>query len=307
MVKLWHNVLVVLMLGNLYTPWSYTCDIPIFGNLKRYYNKMVAPKTKVAVVVISGVIQDSTVIVDQIKTFFERDDIKAIVLKIDSPGGAPGTAQTVHYVIRSLSQRYGKPIVAWIENIGTSAAYYIASAADYIICTPSALVASVGVISQFPYLKDFIEQFKAQYIVVTAGKYKGMGNPYLELTPEQRQAFEEHLKEVHERFIQDVLAARPQLLDRERVLWAEGQPIHGEKALELGLVDKLGSSLEVEEYLKLRLGGQIIWVHAPKKSQLARLLEGVDSQKRDHPYIQAIVDCFCERLGIYMNQNPVRL
>jgi protease-4 len=264
-----------------------------------YYDALTVPKTKVGLVTIAGEIREGSRMVYEIKTLLENKDIKALVLKIESPGGAPGTSQAVYDVIKRLSQKHGKPVVAWIENIGASGAYYIAAAANHIICTPSALVGSIGVYMARPYLKDFIEQFKARYIIMRSGKYKAAGSPFKESTPEEDAMFNAMLSEIRERFVMDVLAVRgKQLENTPREFWAEGQPINGDKALELGLVDEIGSQLTVEDRIKELAGitTEIEWVKPAKKSVLAKWLGG-DEGDDEHPYISAIVDRFCARLS----------
>lgn len=267
-----------------------------------YYDAITVPKTKVGLVTLSGEIREGSRTVYEIKALLEHKDIKALVLKIESPGGAPGASQAIYSAIKTLSQKHGKPIIAWIENIGASGGYYVAAAANYIICTPSALVGSIGVYMARPYLKDFIEQFKARYIIARAGKYKAAGSPFKESTPEDDAMFDAMLKELHERFIADILEVRPQLKDVPRDLWAEGQPINGDKAFELGLVDEIGSQLTVEERVKELAGiaTEIEWVKPAKKSALAKLL-GSDDGEDEHPYISAVVDRVYAKLDNRLN------
>jgi protease-4 len=287
------------------------CAMQVFQPMRtmtKLYKNVVTPKIKVGVVTVAGEIRESSQAVHELKSFLERGEIKAVVLKIDSPGGLPGAAQALYHEIRELSRKYNKPIVVWVENLAVSAAYYIASAADYIICTPSALVGSIGVVMAFPNLKEFIEQFKIHYTILTAGKYKAAGNQFNELTAEQKTMFSDLNKETHERFKQDVIMARKQLANIDSALWGEGQPMTGDTALALGLVDELGSQSTVEAYVKNRLGvvaaTDIEWVQPPKKTALARFLEG--SNGGDYPSLSFALEYALSRFGL-VTEAPLRL
>lgn len=276
---------------------------------KTYYSSITVPKTKVGVVTISGEIREGGRTVYEIKSLLEMDDIKALVLKIDSGGGAPGASQAMYYALKSLGKKHGKPIIAWVENMAASGAYYVAVAADYIVCTPSALVGSVGVYMSWPSLKDFIEQFKARYPIIKSGKYKAATYAFGEMTPEQREMFEAMMHEIHTCFIDDVLAARgAKLAASDRALWAEGQPVNGQTAFTLGLVDEIGSILTVEEVVK-RLAAittELEWVKPAKKSPLAKLLGGEDSDE-DYPYVTAFVNRLVGALGLHTMGSVARM
>jgi protease-4 len=276
--------------------------------VKTFYQNIVVPKTKVGVVTISGEIREGTRIVYEMKSLLENQEIRALVLRIDSPGGAPGASQAIYDAIRKLSKKHAKPIVAWVENIGASGGYYIAAAADYIVCTASALVGSVGVYMTLPYLKDFVEQYKVRCTVLKSGKYKAATHFCNQLTSEQEALFSTMLHEIHERFIEDILAVRTKLAGKDRRLWAEGQPINGEKALEIGLVDEIGSQLTVEEVVK-RLADittELEWVKPTKKSPLAKLLGGEDADD-DYPYMKAFVDHLASYVGYDAKSSPMRV
>ena len=266
---------------------------------KTYYQAITVPKTKIGIVTISGEIREGSRTVSEIQSLLANNEIKGLVLKIESPGGAPGASQAIYDVICKLRQKHGKPVIAWIENIGASGGYYIAAAADYIICTPSALVGSIGVYMARPYLKDFIEQFKARYIIMSSGKYKTAGSPFKESTPDEDAMFNAMLSEIRERFANDVFVVRgKQLENTPRELWTEGQVLNGDKAFELGLVDEIGSQITVEDRMKelANITTEIEWVKPSKKSALARFLGSEDSDD-DSPYITAIVDRVCMQLG----------
>ncbi|MCH7689109.1 MAG: S49 family peptidase, partial [Planctomycetes bacterium] len=119
-----------------------------FSGLRKTLEEAVAPKTQIGYLSVNGVIADSTFYVNNIQRFLKAPEIKALLIKIDSPGGFPGSAQAIFSALKRFKEK--KPVVAFIENMGTSAAYNIAVATNHIVASPSALVGSIGVWMQIP-------------------------------------------------------------------------------------------------------------------------------------------------------------
>ncbi len=159
---------------------------PLLHSLKKRYLGVFEPKTQVGYLGIKGVLSDSYYYTKQLKKMFKNSDIKAILLKIESPGAAAGTAEAIANEIDYLKKEYPKPIITLSENIDTSGAYYISVATDYIIAPPSALIGSIGTVipNQFK-VKDFLDQYKIQYTTIKTGEYKDSTNPFTNPTPEQ--------------------------------------------------------------------------------------------------------------------------
>ena len=131
---------------------------PLLQSIKQRYTKLLEPRSQVGYLSIKGLLYDSAHYTKHLKKFFENQDIKAIVLKIESPGGASGTAESIAHEIDLLKKEHPKPIITYSENICASGGYYIAAATDYIIAAPSTLIGSIGtsIRAQFQ-LKEFSE------------------------------------------------------------------------------------------------------------------------------------------------------
>lgn len=253
----------------------------IIKNVKDKFSNIAENKTKVAIVSLEGAISDSEKTIKKLRKYFEDKDIKAIVFKIDSPGGASGSSQDIFYEILSLKEQYNKKIISFVQNMAASGGYYVATATDHIIATPSAFIGSIGSYIAFPAIKNFIEQFKLKYEIIKSGDYKTAANPFAELTPEQRQMFQELSDNVYHQFIKDVAAQRKSLPNDYKE-WANGKIFTGEQAFKMGLIDELGSHSTVVKALKELAGieGKIEWVKAKTSANaLYSLLSGEDDDK----------------------------
>lgn len=243
--------------------------IPVLvGGITTLYNRYLDPRTQVAVLPIKGVLYDSSYHSKQLNRFFKDDQIKAILLKIECAGSASGTGSALFQELRDLKQIYPKPVIVLVENICASGGYYIASAADYIIASPMAMVGSIGVtIPYFFQLKDFAEYHKVKHIPLSAGAYKNATNPFSNVTPEQKQMLQAMIDDSYDQFASDIAQQRNLNLDQKKE-WADGLIFNGRQALQLGLVDELGSVSTAIKAIKEKADIQtdIKWVHAPSRT-----------------------------------------
>lgn len=241
----------------------------LIKSIKSQYTDMLETKTKVGVITIKGSINNSDEYVNNLKNFFENDSIKAIVLKIDSPGGVAGASQVIFNEIKILKCKHEKYVVAFIENIGASGAYWIATAANYIIAAPSAFVGSIGSYISHPNLKELIEHYKVKYEVIKSGEYKTTGNIFLDLTDKQRALLQNISDNVYQQFTTDIAAERKNL-PKDINAWADGKIFTGKQAYEIGLIDELGSQSSVLQVLKdkAKIEKKIEWVKPKKKEGL---------------------------------------
>ena len=167
----------------------------------------------------------------------ERDDrVKAILLRINSPGGTAAAAQEIYRELK----RVKKPVVVSIADIGASGAYWIACGADKIIASPASNVGSIGVIIIVPNLKGLFEKLGIEYVVVTKGKYKDLGNPARRLTEEERKILDAQAEIVYQQFI-EVVAENRKLSEAEVRELATGMAYLGEEAKKMKLIDELGN------------------------------------------------------------------
>jgi protease-4 len=179
-------------------------------------------------------------VIEGVRRAWEAPDAEALVLHIDSPGGSPVQSQRIYDELMRLRAQGDKPIIAVIEDIGASGAYYVAAAADRIVAAPASLVGSIGVINAGFGFKDAIERLGVERRVFTAGDNKAFLDPFSAISSEQREFWQQVLSTTHRQFIDDVKAGRgDRLADDERLF--SGLIWTGEQALDLGLIDELGS------------------------------------------------------------------
>lgn len=180
----------------------------------------------------------------------EKDDaIKAVMIEVDSPGGYPVAGEEVAQTIQSMS----KPVIAYIRQTGTSAAYWSIITADKIFASKNSDIGSIGV--TISYLENVTKNEKDgfKYVELTSGKYKDMGSADRVLTQEEKAIIMRDLEIVHENFIQDISKARNIPIPNIRAI-ADGSSVLGEAARELGLIDEIGGYLEVREYIEEIIG-----------------------------------------------------
>jgi protease-4 len=193
---------------------------------------------RIAVIEIQGVIANSREIIEEIHQYLDDDGVKAIILRIDSPGGGVGPSQEIYREITKA--RAKKKIVTSMGSVAASGGYYIACASDLIVANPGTITGSIGVIMQFASFDELFKKIGVKGVTIKSGEYKDTGSPFREMTPEERRIMQEALDRVHQQFIQAVADGRK--LDRAKVMQiADGRILTGEQAKEYGLVDQLGN------------------------------------------------------------------
>jgi protease-4 len=240
--------------------------------------EIFTPGEKVGVVEIIGIISRSTPILEQLKKFREDRSIKAIVVRINSPGGAVAPSQEIMEEINKT--RKVKKVIASCGSLAASGGYYIASAADLIMASPGSATGSIGVIMQLTNLEQLTKKIGVDFFDIKAGALKDMGSPFKPLTPEEKAVFQGLLNNIHEQFINDVAKNRKLPVEKVRKL-ADGRIFTGQEAKELGLVDAMGNFNDAVVRAG-RLGGikgKVETVYPEKKGfSLLRLLLGQDAE-----------------------------
>ncbi len=193
---------------------------------------------KVAVLPINGLIIDSEATIDQFRKYVKDDSVKAIVLRLNTPGGGVGPSQEIYEEVRKA--RGKKVLVVSMGAVAASGGYLIACASDRIFANPGSITGSIGVIMKFVNVEDLIEKIGLKGFVVKSGAFKDIGSPIREMKPEERQLLQSVIDNVHAQFVDSVAEGRK--IAREDVLTiADGRVFTGEQAKELGLVDSLGN------------------------------------------------------------------
>jgi protease-4 len=194
-------------------------------------------KDRIGVVPVKGVILDSKPVNDVLEKFGKDDGIKAVVLRIDTPGGGVGPSQEIYEKVQWL--RTKKTVVASMGSMATSGGYYVACGAEKIVANPGSLTGSIGVIMHFTNVEDLFKKLGLRASVIKSGRYKDAGSPFRDMTKEERDLLQALIDDVHEQFVAVVSASRA--LDKETVKgFADGRIFTGRQAVGLKLVDELG-------------------------------------------------------------------
>jgi len=193
---------------------------------------------RVAVVELEGIILDVDDILRDLKSYRDNPQVRAVVIRINSPGGVVGPSQELHDALQRLRQG-GKPVVASLGAVAASGGYYVAVAADRIYASPGTLTGSIGVIMQMANFEQLMKKVGVDYVVVKAGAFKDVGNPGRPMTPEERRVLQALLDDVHGQFIGAVADGRK--LERAQVAqFADGRIFSGAQAKALQMIDELG-------------------------------------------------------------------
>lgn len=196
--------------------------------------------SKVALITVEGVILDSKEVIAQLEKYRTNPTVKAIVLRINSPGGGVAPSQEIYEEILKTRQTNKKPIVTSMGSVAASGGYYIAAATDLIIANPGTITGSIGVLLQVPNISGLMQKIGVKSVVVKSGRHKDLASPTRDMTESERQILQGMLDDVHGQFI-DVVAKDRQL-DREKVeAIADGRIFSGREAQSIGLVDQLGN------------------------------------------------------------------
>jgi protease-4 len=194
---------------------------------------------RIAVIDLKGVITSSEDVVRQLKKYRAMSSVKAIVLHIDSPGGGVVASQEMYEEVRSTREG-GKPIIVAMGSLAASGGYYVSCGATRIVANRGTLTGSIGVISEFLQVKDALAKLGISATTIKAGRLKDAGSPTKNMTEDDRVYFQNLMDEVHRQFMDVVARERKLSPDKVRGL-ADGRVYTGVKAVELGLVDTLGT------------------------------------------------------------------
>jgi protease-4 len=195
--------------------------------------------SKIGVIDLDGVITDADKVDTQIRKFGEDSSIKAIILHINSPGGGAAASQEIFHEVVRVRHEKNKKIIASVESVGASGAYYIASGCDTIYANDASVVGSIGVIMEWTNYGDLMKWAKLKSVVIHAGELKDAGDPTRDLTPKEEAYFQSLVDNMYGQFVHDVATGRHTTDDKIRPI-ATGQVWTGQQALPMGLIDKVG-------------------------------------------------------------------
>lgn len=216
-----------------------------------------------AVISIEGEIKESKKVVEMLLEAEENKEIKAILLRIDSPGGAVAPTQEIYEEIRRIDKV--KPIYSSFGSLAASGGYYIGAGTRKIYANAGTLTGSIGVIMQMADLSELFKWAKFRQETIKAGRYKDIGNPGRTMTDEERQLLNDLLANTHKQFINDIMAVRGKKIKKDILELAQGQIFNGSEAKEYGLVDEVGSLWQA--------GREIFKIHGFKSKFALRFMK----------------------------------
>ncbi|HTL12007.1 MAG TPA: signal peptide peptidase SppA, partial [Bdellovibrionota bacterium] len=248
-------------------------------------------KGAVGVIEVEGVIMDSKKLVKEIKEFKEESSIKALVLRLNTPGGAVAPSQEIYQAVKG----FGKPVVASMGSIAASGGYYIAVAAQKIFANPGTLTGSIGVIMEFANLKKLYEWARIDRYAITSGKFKAAGAEYREMTQEERQLFKDLIDDTVGQFKGAVAEGRHMKMEKLNPL-ADGRVYTGQQAKAVGLVDTMGTLedaiAEAAKMAKIKGEPRVVYPHKHQKSLVDLLVQNSpddDAQDSRSPVSDALL------------------
>src|ERR1700675_2048496 len=201
---------------------------------------------KIGVVDLEGVILDSSVIVPQLKKFGDDDSIKAVILKVNSPGGGVAASEEIYRAVKRLRDEKHKRIVASISTVGASGAYYVSSATNKIYADNGSVVGSIGVIAEWVNYGELMRWAKLKPEVLKVGELKDTGDPTRELTPAERVYMQGLIDNMYGQFVQAVADGRHAKTSDIKSI-ADGRVWTGEEALSMHLIDQIADFEAVVE------------------------------------------------------------
>ncbi|MEX5218649.1 MAG: signal peptide peptidase SppA [Nitrospiraceae bacterium] len=261
--------LSALILGLFLAPLHAGCitvNLPPGPAALQEYNVSGDGKDKVLLVDLSGVISSESregfysypsllaTIKEELSKAAKDERVKAMVLRINSPGGTVTASDIIYHELKSFKAERNIPIVASIMDVGASGGYYIASAADAVMAHPSSVTGSIGVIMLTVNARGLLEKVGVEANAVTSGPRKDMGSPFRQMLPEERAIFQSVIDSFYERFLHVVREGRPNLSTEQIKKLADGRIYSGEQAKQSGLVDEIGYLDEAVDLAKKKAG-----------------------------------------------------
>lgn len=195
---------------------------------------------QVALLEVEGAIFDSQVFSQQLKDYGKRSGVRAVVLRLNTPGGGVAATQEIYEAVLKFRAETRKKVIASMSSVAASGGYYIACAADRVYANPGSITGSIGVIAEWYNYGDLLRWAKMQDVVIKSGEYKDAGNPARPLTEAERAYFQRLIDGLYNQFVSAVVKSRKMPEAEVRKL-ADGRVYTGEEAKSLGLIDELGT------------------------------------------------------------------
>jgi len=221
-------------------------------------------REKIGIVNIEGAITDSEPVVTQLVQFRKDKGIKAIVLRIDSPGGAVAPSQEIYWEVKKAAA--SKTVIASMGKVAASGGYYVACAANKIVANPGTLTGSIGVLMEFLQVEELLKKIGVGLEVLKTGEFKDIGSPHRKLSEKDRELISSLISDIQRQFVEAVARGRNLPIEKVREI-ADGRILSGAQSKEHGLVDELGNFQDALDLAKKMTGveGEVTLVYPKKK------------------------------------------
>lgn len=224
---------------------------------------------KIGVIELEGVIIKSREFVENLMIAEKDKNISAIIVRVNSPGGAVGPVQEIYQEIIRIDKK--KPVYASFGTIAASGGYYVGAAARKIFTNPGTITGSIGVVMEFVDLSRLYDLAKIHPTIIKSGKFKDVGHPARKITNEEQDLLSGLISNVHKQFVRDILKRRKEKIKGNIEELAQGQIFSGESAYESGLVDDLASLWEAGRKIhkELKIKGEFGFKYIKKRKKLS--------------------------------------
>jgi protease-4 len=228
--------------------WLFAMGVGIMILINLFFPDLdLSTDDRIALIRVEGVILDSQTTIGELKRFSENPSVKAIVIRIDSPGGGVVPSQEIYDAVKRVRSKNNKAVIASMGSVAASGGYYIAAATDRIVANPGTLTGSIGVIMETANVEGLLQKIGVEGVVIKSGKYKDVGSPIRKMSADERGLLQAVMDDVHKQFIEAVAEGRSLELRAAQAL-ADGRIFTGRQAKEAKLVDELG---DLEDAIQL--------------------------------------------------------
>jgi protease-4 len=230
------------------TFWLFAMGLAVLILINLFFPDLdLSTDDRIALIRVEGVILDSQTTIEELKRFSENPSVKAIVIRIDSPGGGVVPSQEIYDAVKRVRSKNNKAVIASMGSVAASGGYYIAAATDRIVANPGTLTGSIGVIMETANVEGLLQKIGVEGIVIKSGKYKDVGSPLRKMSADEKGLLQAVMDDVHKQFIEAVAEGRSLELRVAQTL-ADGRIFTGRQAKEAKLVDELG---DLEDAIQL--------------------------------------------------------
>lgn len=249
------------------------------AGLFRTGSAIVPVGQKIGILTVEGTIFQSQDMLGLIKDFSDQGSVKAVVLRINSPGGAVAPSQEIYTELKRLAEK--KPLIVSMGSVAASGGYYLAIAGEKLFANPGTITGSIGVIMSFPNYENLMGKVGVQTEVIKSGRFKDIGSSTRAVTAADRELLQRMVDDVHAQFVEAVSRERNIPIERLKP-FVDGRIFSGRQAHEIGLVDELGTFVDAISFAAQRVGikgdPDLLYPEEEKYDFVERYLENVVSR-----------------------------